>query len=102
MIVVAAIVGTCLAASWPLIDAVYTDLVARARRGKKHVMGMSAAMFGCAYIIGPILAGFLTEQVGGARSFAVIGALVVIVALTLLYKTPPKLALPQTEMIKWD
>lgn len=102
MILAAICVGASLSAAWPLIDSVYTDLVARARRGKKHIMGMSAAMYGGAYVIGPIIAGFLNESVGDSQSFAVVGAGVVVISIMLLLTTPKKLALPQTEINKWD
>lgn len=102
MLVAAVCVGASLSATWPLIDSVYTDLVARARRGKKHIMGMSAAMYGGAYVIGPVIAGFLNEKVGDTRSFAVVGVVVIVTSILLLIYTPKKLALPQSELIKWD
>lgn len=102
LLVAAFLVGAAIAASWPLIDSVYTDLVSRARKGKKHVMGMSAAMYGTAYILGPIMAGYLVEWVGPERSFAVIGVIVVCVSALLLLLTPRKLALPQAEISTWD
>lgn len=98
----ATLVGVMMAASWPLIDSVYTDLVSRARKGKKHVMGMSAAMYGLAYIVGPIMAGYLVEWVGEARSFAVVGIIVVLVSAVLMLTTPRKLALPQSEIKSWN
>jgi len=102
MLLAAICVGASLSAAWPLIDSVYTDLVARARRGKKHIMGMSAAMYGGAYVVGPIIAGFLNERVGDTRSFAVVGMVVITVSITLLLTTPRKLALPQTEIKTWE
>lgn len=98
----AVIVGAAVSASWPLIDSVYTDLVARARRGKKHIMGMSAAMFGLAYIIGPIISGVMSQIWGEEKSFAVIGAAVLLVSILLLVVTPKKLALPQRQISDWD
>lgn len=91
-----------LAMAWPLIDAVYTDLVARARRGRKHVMGMSAAAFSLAYIVGPIFSGWLAGEYGEMGSFAIIGGMVVVVAIVLLFATPKKLNLPQVEMREWE
>lgn len=94
--------GTCLALAWPLTDAVYTDLVVRARRGRKHIMGMSAAAFSLAYIIGPIVAGWVAGQVGELQTFAWLGGLVASVALVLLLVTPKKLRLPQEEIQSWE
>jgi MFS family permease len=98
----ATLVGVMMAASWPLIDSVYTDLVSRARKGKKHVMGMSAAMYGLAYIIGPIMSGYLVEWVGEVGSFAVVGVVVTCVSVILILMTPRKLALPQSEIKTWN
>lgn len=94
--------GVFLAMAWPLVDAVYTDLVARANKGRKHVMGMSSATNSMAYVIGPILSGWLAGQYGEMGNFAIIGGLVVIVALILLITTPKKLLLPQEEMKVWE
>ena len=95
-------VGLFLAMAWPLVDAVYTDLVARARKGRKHVMGMSAAAFSLAYVIGPIVAGWVSGIVGEVKTFALLGVLVVIVAGVLLIVTPKKLRLPQEEIQSWE
>lgn len=91
-----------LAMAWPLVDSVYTDLVARARRGRKHIIGMSSATFSLAYVIGPILSGWLAGKYGEMESFAVIGGLVTLVAVILLMTTPKKLNLPQVEMRDWE
>lgn len=91
-----------LAMAWPLIDAVYTDLVSRGRKGRKHIMGMSAAAFSLAYIIGPIFSGWLAGKYGAIQNFTIIGAMVVGTALILLIKTPKKLNLPQIEMKEWE
>jgi MFS family permease len=88
--------------AWPLVDAVYTDLVARARKGRKHIMGMSAAAFSLAYIVGPIFSGWLSGLYGEMRVFSIIGGMVVGVALILLWTTPKKLNLPQVEMKSWE
>lgn len=94
--------GVFLAMAWPLVDAVYTDLVTRAHKGRKHVMGISAATNSMAYIIGPILSGWLAGRFGEMQNFAIIGGMVVIVAIVLLFTTPKKLNLPQVEMREWE
>lgn len=94
--------GVFLAMAWPLVDAVYTDLVTRARRGRKHIMGMSAAAFSIAYIVGPIFSGWLAGLFGEMRVFSIVGGMVVVVAVILLLTTPKKLLLPQVEMTSWE
>jgi len=90
------------AMAWPLIDAVYTDLVARSRRGKKHLMGMSSAALSMAFVIGPIVSGWLAGEYGERQNFAIIGGLVVVGAVILLLVTPKKLNLPQKEIATWE
>lgn len=94
--------GVFLALAWPLIDSVYTDLVSRARRGRKHMMGINSATFSMAYVIGPITAGILAGKYGELNTFGIMGAMVVVVAILLLIFTPKKLHLPQNDMEKWE
>ncbi|PIR99198.1 hypothetical protein COT87_00745 [Candidatus Collierbacteria bacterium CG10_big_fil_rev_8_21_14_0_10_44_9] len=96
------VAGTCFALAWPLTDAVYTDLVARARKGRKHIMGMSSAAFSLAYIVGPIMAGWVSGGVGEIKTFSLLGGLVVVAAGILLLTTPKKLRLPQEEIQSWE
>lgn len=88
--------------SWPLMDAVYTDLIARSRKGRKHMIGLSSSTLSLAYVIGPILAGFLSNAFGEVETFAIVGAGVVIITAILLMVTPKKLLLPQEEMKNWE
>lgn len=94
--------GMFLATAWPLIDAVYTDLVARAKRGRKHIIGMSAATFSLAYVLGPIMDGWLSERYGEVRVFSIVGVGVILITLSLLFVTPKKLKLPQAEIQTWE
>lgn len=102
MLLVVVLASACLSASWPLTDAVYTDLVTRARRGRKHIMGMSSAALSLSYMIGPIIAGGLAEWIGELESFSYLGGVVVMVATILLFVTPRKLKLPQDEIQSWQ
>jgi MFS family permease len=88
--------------SWPLMDSVYTDLVVRARRGRKHMIGLSSSTLSLAYVIGPILAGFLSNKYGEVETFAIVGVGVVVITGLLLLVTPKKLLLPQEEMKSWE
>lgn len=99
---VVAVAGLFIAMAFPLIDSVYTDLVARARKGRKHIMGMSSATFSLAYVIGPILSGYVSGRVGEERTFTAIGMLICIVSIMLLMTMPKKLKLPQDELQSWE
>lgn len=101
LLIVVAVAGLFIAMAFPLIDSVYTDLVARARKGRKHIMGMSSATFSLAYVIGPILSGFISGRLGEEMTFTIIGFGVGVVAMILIVVTPRKLKLPQDEIQSW-
>jgi MFS family permease len=95
-------VGAAMAVSWPLTDAVYSDIVSRMGREGKHMMGLSSSTISLAYVIGPILVGYVASQVGEVRTFGFAGMAMALVALVLLFVTPKKLRLPQEEIKKWE
>lgn len=94
--------STLMAAAWPLVDAVYTDLVARMGRERKHMIGLGNSTMSLAYVVGPFLAGSLGLFVGEAGSIAVWGGVIVAVGVLLLVVTPKKLRLPEQEIQTWE
>lgn len=102
IILVVILSSILMSMSWPLLDAIYTDLVVRSRRGRKHMIGLSSSTLSLAYVIGPILAGWLSGKYGEVETFAIIGWGVVVICVILLWVTPKKLHLPQQEMTGWD
>lgn len=91
-------VGTC----YPLVEAVYSDLVSRMGHEKDDMIGLSGSTLNLAYIIWPPIAGILSEQIGERLSFSYLGLLVVLTAIGLLLVTPKKLRLPQAEIQTWQ
>lgn len=102
------ILGIVLASSvllsicYPLVNAVYSDIVARMGRERKHLIGLSNSALSMAYIIGPALAGYITKLVGEEKTFSVMGAIAFIVSLILLGLTPKKIRLPEKEIKAWE
>ncbi len=94
--------STNLAISVPLIEAVYSDIVARMGRERQHMIGLSSSTMSIAYIIAPPLSGLIAEEVGARNTFMIIGGFVALVSFILLFTTPKKLKLPQKEIEKWD
>jgi MFS family permease len=90
------------ALAWPLLEAVYTDLLARMGRENIHMIGLKNASNSIAYMIGPILAGAMATLVGNIESFVYMGGLLIFVAVLLLIFTPVKLRLPQDEIQSWE
>jgi MFS family permease len=96
------IASTLLAVSFPLTNGVYSDIVARMGRERKHLIGLSNSTLSLAYIIGPILAGLIAKWVGEEKTFSVMGGITVVVAIFLLIVTPRKLRLPEKEIRSWE
>lgn len=101
MLLLSFLTGVALSVAWPMVDAVYSDILARMGTERKHMVGLSSSTTSLAYIIGPITAGFISSRVGERMTFVVMGALTVVVAIVLLFSTPRKLRLPQAEMSEW-
>lgn len=99
---VVAISSMLIQLSFPLVDAVYTDLIVRMGRERKHMIGLCSSMNSLGYIIGPIIAGWLSGVVGHINSFMYYGIAIVIISLILLLVTPKKLKLPQQEIRAWQ
>ena len=93
--------GAVLSVAWPLTDAVYSDIIARMGRERKHMIGLSNSTISLAYIIGPVVAGGLASWMGERLTFVVMGLGTVVVAVVLLLVTPRKLRLPQVEIQEW-
>lgn len=91
-----------LGVTYPLIDAVYSDMIARMGRERKHLLGLSNSTTSIAYIIGPAIAGFITSLVGNKMTFVVMGAATFIVTFTLYFVTPKKLRLPESKIREWE
>ena len=87
-----------LALAAPLNDAAFSDLLTRLNEKMEHLVGIKKISYSIAYIIGPVLSGYLTENFGFQNTFAIIGLGLLILAVTLLSITPKKIRLPQTEL----
>lgn len=90
------------AVCYPLIDATYSDIVARMGKQKLHLIGLTNSATSLAYIIGPTLAGATASILGEQKTLAVMGLLGITVGYVILVLTPKKLKLPQKEMGKWS
>jgi len=101
MLLTSFLIGTVLSFAYPLVDAVYSDIIARMGRERKHMVGLSSSTFSLAYIIGPVLSGWIASQVGERFTFVIIGLGVMVVSVFLLFVTPRKLRLPQSEISEW-
>jgi MFS family permease len=101
MVLMALLIGAMTSVAWPLSNAVYSDILARMGKEQKHLMGMSSSMVNLSYITGPVIAGFLANEIGEQKTMMWMGLFVSLIAIVLLFVTPKKLKLPQAEMAEW-
>lgn len=94
--------SSMLSVTYPMVDASYSDIVARMGTQRKHLMGLSSSTLSLGYIVGPALAGIVSQLVGARISFVVWGVVVFLVSAILLLVTPKKLKLPQGEIQSWE
>lgn len=88
--------------SYPLIDGVYSDVVARMGRERQHLIGLSRSAISLAYVIGPMMAGFVTSWIGERYTFVYLGISIATIATILLFAMPKKIKVPQGEIKKWE
>jgi MFS family permease len=94
--------GLMSAISFPLVDGVYSDIVSRMGRERRHLIGLSRSTISLAYIVGPAVAGYVASKFGSGETLSVVGVGGVILAIFLLILTPKKLKLPQNELKTWE
>lgn len=94
--------SVALAICYPLVDGVYTDIVARLGKEKKEMIGLTSSITNISYVVWPPIAGIIAGRVGERMTFSVVGLITIVVAVILLFVTPKKLRLPQTEIKTWE
>lgn len=95
------VASTAIAAIYPLVDGVYSDIVARMGREREHMIGLTNSTLSVAYLFGPPVSGIIASLVGERNSFAVVGGVSAAVSLVLLLTIPKKIHLPQKEISTW-
>jgi MFS family permease len=91
-----------LAVTYPLLEGVYSDIIARMGAEKKDMIGLTSSVTNVSYIIWPTFAGLIASSAGERLTFSWLGVGVLAVAVVLIFITPRKLKLPQEEIKKWD
>jgi len=96
------VAGMLASVALPLIDAVYTDLLSRMGRERKHLVGLSSSMGSIAFVFGPVLVGGASDFIGEIATFGWLGIFGAVVCVGLFLVMPRKLRLPQTVMSDWE
>jgi MFS family permease len=89
-----------LALAEPLNDAVYSDLLKRLGKNMEHLIGVKKVSYSIAYLIGPLLAGFLSQNYGYSQALGSIGILILVFVIIQLVLTPRKIKLPQQQLVE--
>ena len=74
--------------AWPAIDGAYADYISESAHYEKEIEGLTDFTCNIGYIIGPIFAGLMADQVGNQNVFAILGIFNIFMVLILLLITP--------------
>lgn len=96
------LLGLFLAFTWPLNEAVYSDISERSGGEKLHITAITRANTSIGYVLGPLLAGAIADSTSYYAAFSIIGLIVLLLAAFLIVFTPKKLKLPQSKLKELD
>ena len=94
--------SSALSICYPLLEGVYTDIVARMGKEKNDLIGLTSSVVNVSYVIWPPIVGIVAALIGERLTFSFVGVIVVVVSVILLFVTPKKLRLPQEEIKSWE
>lgn len=80
-----------IAFAWPSINGAYADYISERPVIEKELETVEDYFTNLGYVIGPISAGFLSDQVGHLNTFSVLGVVGVVASVVLLFFTPKKI-----------
>lgn len=86
----------------PEIYATLEDYIARLGKNGNDLIGLQNSAASAAYIIGPILSGFLADQFGNLQALGIIGGMFALTSLIALIIVPRKVTMPQAELAALD
>jgi MFS family permease len=74
--------------AWPAISGAYADYVSESELVEKEISTLQDSFTNIGYIIGPVLAGFLSQNLGHIITFSLLGVVGMITAVILMIFTP--------------
>ena len=87
-----------LSISFPEMYAVFEDFVARLNHNGNDMVGLEGSATSLGYVIGPILAGFLSTYIGYQKTLMSFAFIFFVTAIVAFLKVPSKVRLPQKEL----
>lgn len=83
---------------YPELAAVFEDFVARTKKYGNDIIGLTAIMGSLAYVVGPIISGFLADRIGFQNVFGILGVLLIIFSVIAFVLMKRKVRLPTNEV----
>jgi len=74
--------------AWPAVKGCFVDYITESYKYEKEIEGLQDFFTNIGYVIGPILAGVLSDRFGNGPTFSLLGIVGVVVSIILLLKTP--------------
>lgn len=76
--------ASCFSLAFTSIEGFYADYIAQTRTYEKEAQGLIDFFYNVGWIIGPVLAGFLSDKVGSLKSFGLLGFVSLLVTLAVI------------------
>lgn len=77
-----------LSLAYPAINGAYADYISETNEYEKEIEGLEDFYTNLGYVVGPMLAGFMADQLGDGNTFSLLGFLGASIALVLIIITP--------------
>ncbi len=84
--------------SYNYLDSLFNDFVSRLKEDGNYMLGLRGVASDVAYVIGPIIAGFIAQNVGVRNSFGFIGLLTGILGTAIFLFHPHKVRIEEQKV----
>ncbi len=86
--------------AFPAIYGAFEDYIKRLGDFDTDLIGLEQSSTSIAYVVGPILAGFIAFSYTEQKVFFVFGVLLAVISLAALFVMPRRITMPQSELLK--
>lgn len=89
LLIIFSFLASCgISIAWPALSGAYADYVSEVPRVEKEIVVMKDGFGNMGFIIGPVLAGLISDLISAQGSFAILGLMCLITAIILWRVTP--------------
>jgi len=82
------VVSMFLSMAFPSINGAYADYISETGEYEREIEGLEDFYYNLGYVVGPMTAGFLADQLGNGNTFSLIGLFGAVASLVLIFVTP--------------